>query len=49
QKRLADRIGVEAGREMIRAVELAREKDIRLEVRPWTSFSMAWGWSPAGS
>jgi pheromone shutdown-related protein TraB len=32
QKRLADRIGVEAGREMIRAVELAREKDLRLEV-----------------
>ena len=31
QKRLADRIGVEAGREMIRAVELAREKNIRLE------------------
>jgi len=32
QKRLADRIGVEAGREMVRAVELAREKNIRLEV-----------------
>jgi pheromone shutdown-related protein TraB len=32
QKRLADRIGVEAGREMIRAVELADEKNIRLEV-----------------
>ena len=32
QKRLADRIGVEAGQEMIRAVELAREKNIRLEV-----------------
>ncbi len=32
QKRLADRIGVEAGREMILAVELADEKNIRLEV-----------------
>ena len=32
QKRLAERIGVEAGKEMIRAVELAREKGIRLEV-----------------
>ena len=32
QKRLAERIGVEAGREMIRAVELANEKNIRLEV-----------------
>jgi len=32
QKRLADRIGVEAGQEMIRAVQLAGEKDIRLEV-----------------
>ncbi len=32
QKRLAERIGVEAGREMIRAVELANEKDLRLEV-----------------
>ena len=32
QKRLAERIGVEAGREMIRAVELAREKGLRLEV-----------------
>lgn len=32
QKRLAERIGVEAGREMIRAVELANEKDIQLEV-----------------
>ncbi len=32
QKRLAERIGVEAGKEMIRAVELAREKKIRLEV-----------------
>ncbi len=32
QKRLADRIGVQAGREMIRAVELADEKKIKLEV-----------------
>ena len=32
QKRLAERIGVAAGKEMIRAVELAREKGIRLEV-----------------
>ena len=32
QKRLAERIGVEAGKEMIRSVELAREKGIRLEV-----------------
>lgn len=32
QKRLAERIGVEAGKEMIRAVELAREKGLRLEV-----------------
>ena len=32
QKRLAERIGVEAGREMIRAVELAREKNLQLEV-----------------
>ncbi len=32
QKRIADRVGVEAGKEMIRAVELAREKDLRLEV-----------------
>ena len=32
QKRLAERIGVEAGREMIRAVELTREKGLRLEV-----------------
>ncbi len=32
QKRLAERIGVEAGQEMIRAVELAHEKNIRLEV-----------------
>ena len=32
QKRLAERIGVEAGQEMIRAVELAHENNIRLEV-----------------
>ena len=32
QKRLAERIGVEAGKEMVRAVELSREKDLRLEV-----------------
>ncbi|MBT5470360.1 MAG: TraB/GumN family protein [Nitrospina sp.] len=32
QKRLAERIGVEAGKEMLRAVELAREKGLRLEV-----------------
>ena len=32
QKRLAERIGVEAGQEMIRAVELARENGLRLEV-----------------
>ena len=32
QKRLAERIGVEAGKEMMRAVELAHEKDLRLEV-----------------
>ncbi len=32
QKRLANRLGVEPGREMLRAVELAREKNIRLEV-----------------
>ncbi|MFT4578208.1 MAG: pheromone shutdown-related protein TraB [Nitrospinales bacterium] len=32
QKRLAERIGVEAGKEMMRAVELAREKNLRLEV-----------------
>ena len=31
QKRLAERIGVEAGREMIRAVELARERDCALK------------------
>jgi len=32
QKRLAERIGVEAGKEMIRAVQLAHEKKIQLEV-----------------
>ena len=32
QKRLAERIGVEAGKEMIRAVELSYEKNLRLEV-----------------
>lgn len=32
QKRLAEKIGVEPGKEMIRAVELARESDIRLEL-----------------
>ena len=32
QKRLAERIGVEAGREMMRAVELSHEKNLRLEV-----------------
>jgi len=32
QKRLAERIGVEAGKEMMRAVELANAKDLRLEV-----------------
>ena len=32
QKRLAERLGVEAGKEMIRAVELARENGLRLEV-----------------
>jgi pheromone shutdown-related protein TraB len=32
QKRIAERVGVEAGKEMIRAVELAREKGLRLEV-----------------
>jgi len=32
QKRLAERIGVEAGKEMMRAVELSYEKDLRLEV-----------------
>ena len=32
QRRLADKVGVEAGQEMIRATQLARENDIRLEV-----------------
>ena len=32
QKRLAEKVGIEAGQEMIRAIELSREKDIRLEV-----------------
>ena len=32
QKRLAERIGVEAGQEMIRAVELAKANNVRLEV-----------------
>ena len=32
QRRLADKVGVEAGKEMIRATELAHEKGIRLEV-----------------
>ncbi len=32
QKRLADKVGIEAGKEMLRATELAREKNIRLEV-----------------
>ena len=32
QRRLAKKIGVQAGQEMIRAVELAREKNLRLEV-----------------
>ena len=32
QRRLAERIGVEAGKEMVRAVELSHEKDLRLEV-----------------
>ncbi|SVD11749.1 uncharacterized protein METZ01_LOCUS364603, partial [marine metagenome] len=32
QRRLADKVGVEAGKEMIRATELAEENDIRLEV-----------------
>ena len=32
QKRLAERIGVEAGKEMIRAVELANDRSLRLEV-----------------
>jgi len=32
QKRLAEKIGVEAGQEMQRAIELAKEKNLRLEV-----------------
>ena len=32
QKRLAEKVGIEAGQEMIRAIELSKEKDIRLEV-----------------
>ncbi|MFQ5451415.1 MAG: TraB/GumN family protein [Nitrospinaceae bacterium] len=32
QKRLAEKIGVEAGKEMMRAIELSREKNLRLEV-----------------
>ena len=32
QKRLADQIGIQPGREMSRAIELAKEKDLRLEV-----------------
>ena len=32
QKRLADKLGVEPGKEMLRAVELAKEKGLRLEV-----------------
>ena len=32
QNRLAERIGVEAGKEMVRAVELSRENHLRLEV-----------------
>ena len=32
QRRLADKVGIEAGKEMIRATELARENKIRLEV-----------------
>jgi pheromone shutdown-related protein TraB len=32
QKRLAEKIGVKAGQEMIRAVELAKSHDLRLEV-----------------
>jgi pheromone shutdown-related protein TraB len=32
QKRLADKLGVEAGQEMQRAIELAKEKKIRLEL-----------------
>ena len=32
QKRLAEKVGVEAGQEMVRAIELSKEKNIRLEV-----------------
>ncbi|GJL77729.1 MAG: conjugal transfer protein TraB [Nitrospinaceae bacterium] len=32
QKRLAEKVGVEAGQEMVRAIELSKEKDLRLEV-----------------
>jgi pheromone shutdown-related protein TraB len=32
QKRLAEKVGIEAGQEMIRAIELSKEKDLRLEV-----------------
>ena len=32
QKRLAEKVGIEAGQEMIRAIELSKEKNIRLEV-----------------
>jgi len=32
QRRLADKVGVEAGKEMIRAIELAAQNDIRLEI-----------------
>ena len=32
QRRLADKVGVEAGKEMMRAIELATENEIRLEV-----------------
>ena len=32
QKRLAEKVGVEAGQEMVRAIELSKEKEIRLEV-----------------
>ena len=32
QRRLADKVGVEAGKEMMRAIELASENEIRLEV-----------------
>ena len=32
QRRLADKLGIEPGKEMLRAVELAEEKNIRLEM-----------------